>query len=67
MVEVAVGEEHGVERAEVARRRAGAAQVRDAGAEQWVGEDSHAVQLDQDGRVTDVGDRAVTGRGRASP
>ena len=65
MVVVDVRDQHGVDAPQ--RRRVDlphAAQVRDAGAEQRVGQQPHAGQVDADGRVPDVD--CALGEGRPS-
>ena len=66
MVVVEVRDQHCVDAAERAGvDLGGPAQVRDAVAEQRVGEEPDAVEVDEDGRVADVLD-AGTGRSRSS-
>jgi hypothetical protein len=57
VVEVEMRDEDGIdvhERLDV--DRPDAPQVHDAGAEQWVRQEAHAVELDEDRRVSDVED-----------
>jgi len=53
---MAVRHEHGVDPAGIGGRRAGSEQVRDPAPQQGIGQEPDAVELDEDGRVPEVGD-----------